>query len=125
MQLDYLGFLRLMQLADSAVPIGAAAHSFGLESLVAEGYLHVEQLEPFLRDYLEETGALESAFCRLAYRLISDTSNFETRWLALRSAPSKTGMRSLALCTTTTLNSKPSVSTRRCRLRPESFLLLS
>ena len=83
MQLDYLGFLRLMQLADSAVPIGATAHSFGLESLVAEGYLHVEQLEPFLRDYLEETGALESASCRLAYRLTSDTSSFETRWLAL------------------------------------------
>ncbi len=58
MQTDSLAFLRLLQLADSALPIGATAHSFGLETLAAEELLRVEQLEAFLHDYLEETGTL-------------------------------------------------------------------
>ncbi len=58
---DSLALLRLMQLADSALPIGTTAHSFGLETLVAEGNLHVAQLEFFLRDYLAEAAGIESA----------------------------------------------------------------
>jgi urease accessory protein len=83
MQTDSLALLRLLQLADSALPIGATAHSFGLETLAAEGLLRVEQLETFLQDYLEETGALESIFCRLAYRLPVQPETFADRWLAL------------------------------------------
>ncbi len=83
MQIDSLAFLRLLQLADSALPIGATAHSFGLETLVAEGLLRVEQLETFLQDYLEETGTLESIFCRLAYRLAAQPETFADRWLTL------------------------------------------
>jgi len=56
-------------MADSAVPIGAAAHSFGLETLVEDGSLVVENLEQFLTDHLGETGTQEAAFCHAAHRL--------------------------------------------------------
>lgn len=88
MQNDAIAFLRLLQLADSALPVGAAAHSFGLETLVAEGWLTVATLETFLRDYLAESGTLECTFCLLGYRLAPqlahDTANdFMPQWLAL------------------------------------------
>lgn len=85
MNMDNLGLLKLLHMADSALPIGSTAHSFGIETLVAEGNLEVAQLEGFLLDYLEEFGVLESTFCRLAYRLNStpEQSNFGIRWLEL------------------------------------------
>ncbi|GAC1650048.1 MAG: urease accessory protein UreF [Ktedonobacteraceae bacterium] len=83
--MDQLSLLRLMHLADSALPIGSTAHSFGLETLVSEETINVEQLELFLQDYLEEAGGLESMYCRLGYRLASSTdgNRRETQWLAL------------------------------------------
>jgi urease accessory protein len=60
--------LRLLQLADSAIPIGAAAHSFGLETLASEGTFHPGNLEDFLASWLEEAGAQEAVFVRRAYR---------------------------------------------------------
>lgn len=60
--------LRLLQVADSALPIGAAAHSFGLETMASEGALRPENVEQFLRDHLEESGTLEAFFVRKAWR---------------------------------------------------------
>ena len=70
--------LRLQHFADSALPIGGAAHSFGLESLVDCGLLDVEGIESFFGDYLEEAGALEAAYCAAS----SEFTNLD-RWLAL------------------------------------------
>src|SRR5437879_3702590 len=72
MQKNALAFLQLLQLADSALPIGTAAHSFGMETLVAEQWLEVENLECFLGAYLVEAGTLECTFCLLGQRLGAD-----------------------------------------------------
>src|SRR6266852_5834421 len=71
----YTTFLQMLQFADSALPIGSAAHSFGLETLVSEGILSIEQLETFLRDYLVEAGALECQFCQRGHQLASQLSH--------------------------------------------------
>jgi urease accessory protein len=61
--------LWLLHLADSALPIGAFAHSFGVESLVAEGSLQVPDLRIFLKGWLEEAGVAEAVFCRSAFSI--------------------------------------------------------
>jgi urease accessory protein len=83
--MESLNLLRLTQLIDTTFPIGAAAHSFGLETLAADGMLSASNLLPFLQEYLTEIGAQEALFCRAAYRLYAITSQteFENDWLEL------------------------------------------
>jgi urease accessory protein len=66
--LEEIALLRLLQLADSASPIGAAAHSFGLETLAEESGLTPENVERFLMEYLQENGAFEAAFVRRSWK---------------------------------------------------------
>jgi len=82
--------LALLHLTDSALPIGTAAHSFGLETLVAEGGLAVAGLADFLADYLAEIGGLEGGACRAAHALGAAAGpGWEADWAALQavSAP--------------------------------------
>ncbi|MCB0092284.1 MAG: hypothetical protein KDE54_30555 [Caldilineaceae bacterium] len=82
-----LELLQLLQLADSALPIGASAHSFGLETLSAEGELTPTTLARFFADLLQETAPLEAAGCRSAYELadaqLFNATTFYAQWVRL------------------------------------------
>lgn len=62
-----LHLLRLLQLADSALPIGGLAHSFGLETAIDDGDSTVATLFGLLKDFLGEGLLLDAAFCRCAH----------------------------------------------------------
>jgi urease accessory protein len=77
--------LWLLQLSDTALPIGTLNHSFGLEALAAEESLSTNGLEAFLPEYLREIGWFEIHFCGAAYRLgIAGRDRFPIKqWLDL------------------------------------------
>jgi urease accessory protein len=81
----HMKLLWLLQLSDSALPVGAMNQSFGLENLVAEESLNNDQLETFLNDYLGEVGRFEGLFCDAAYRLGNNAdAKFQVQhWLDL------------------------------------------
>jgi len=66
---DAIQLLRLLHLADSALPVGAAAHSFGLEMLASNASVDVVRLPAFLQSYVEETLAFEAWFVRAGHRI--------------------------------------------------------
>jgi len=81
---DELTLLRLLQLTDSALPIGTTAHSFGLESMIADGFVTPCNFEQYLRDYMQESGLLDAVFCRSAHQLPkSDDPWFVKAWVRL------------------------------------------
>jgi urease accessory protein len=82
---EELAHLRLLHLADSALPIGSLAHSFGLETLVSEELLQVGDLPEFLHGYLQEGGMLEAVACREAFNLVQgDDEVFPAaRWIEI------------------------------------------
>lgn len=65
--------LQLLQLSDSALPIGSMAHSFGLETLAFDGDVEdkVEScpasLSRYVEDLLDELLMLDGTFCREAH----------------------------------------------------------
>lgn len=66
--------LHLLQLTDSAFPIGAFAHSYGLETYVAQGRVSTPHtLEEFLRNTLRHAVASsDGVACAVAYRADSE-----------------------------------------------------
>jgi urease accessory protein len=82
---EELAHLRLLHLADSALPIGSLAHSFGLETLVSAELLHVGDLPEFLHGYLQEAGMLEGVACREAFHLaqVEDKEFDAARWIEI------------------------------------------
>jgi urease accessory protein len=80
-----LAELRLLHLADSALPIGSLAHSFGLETLAAQEILKPDGLADFFHGYLEEAGMVEAVSCRESFRLsAADTRKFSgDRWVQI------------------------------------------
>lgn len=85
MNLSALHMLRLLQIADSALPVGAAAHSFGLETLVAEQHLTVATIGETLRGLMAESGTIEALACREGYRLAAQAGSdgWSERWSLL------------------------------------------
>jgi urease accessory protein len=65
--------LHLLQLADSALPIGSAAHSFGLEAMVFDQDIETSaqgcptSLAWYLEDALSESLLVDAVFCREAH----------------------------------------------------------
>lgn len=82
---EELAHLRLLHLADSALPIGSLAHSFGLETLVSAELLRVGDLPEFLQGYLQEAGTLEGVACREAFRLarVAGEEFDGVRWIGI------------------------------------------
>ncbi|MEM7344028.1 MAG: urease accessory UreF family protein [Chloroflexota bacterium] len=77
--------LHLLQLADSALPIGSVAHSYGLETMVAENYVTVDSLEDYLIQLLYNTGKQEAWGCYRGYQLgmMADSQQFDQAWSTL------------------------------------------
>ncbi|HUA18758.1 MAG TPA: urease accessory UreF family protein [Bryobacteraceae bacterium] len=81
--MDPASLLQLQQIADSSLPIGGAAHSFGIEALVDAGLLSSENLQAFFQDHLSEAGGLEASYCAASCKLAAGATTGDSiaQWL--------------------------------------------
>lgn len=69
----FYSVLQLLQLADSALPVGSTAHSFGLETLVFDEDIEYyaqscpAALARYIEDSLSESLLMDAVFCREAH----------------------------------------------------------
>lgn len=102
--------LRLLQISDSALPVGAYTHSWGLEAALARGLVHdVESLEHWVRAWLQFglapfEGVVVAAVCRAGNPVAARQANALVRaGLAppsIRAASREMGEHLLALAVT-------------------------
>lgn len=71
--------LNLLQLSDSAFPIGTVAHSYGLEAVIAEQGLSPAELESYIHDLLGSTGRQEAWACLMGYQA-TKAADFMAAW---------------------------------------------
>jgi urease accessory protein len=71
--LNAVAWLQLLHLADSALPIGSLAHSFGVESLTAEAGLTEHGLSAFFTEWLSGAGKIEATYCLRAASVQTET----------------------------------------------------
>lgn len=92
-----LALLRLLQLSDSAAPIGSAAHSFGLETMAQEGAVGPAELERFLLGQLAESLELEAVFCGAGWGRDAPQIDDLNRLLSARKPARESRQASLAI----------------------------
>jgi urease accessory protein len=103
--------LSLLQIADSALPVGSVAHSYGLEAVIAEQGLVVDDLSEYIEHFLWNNGRQEAWLCARGYQAaLLDETEFTSAWIdlnhtvsalraphELRTASEKIGRRLLQL----------------------------
>lgn len=72
--LQDLALCQLLTLADSALPIGGLAQSFGLEQAVASGQVHPDNLRHYVASWCDESLRFDAAYCAAGHRLAQDAA---------------------------------------------------
>lgn len=72
--LQDLALCQLLTLADSALPIGGLAQSFGLEQAVASGQVHPGNLRHYVESWCDESLRFEAAYCAAGHRLAQNAA---------------------------------------------------
>jgi urease accessory protein len=73
LEVQHLSLLQLLQLSDSALPVGSLSHSLGLEALISDGDLEDDvetcpvALARYLEDLLSEWLLVDAVYCREAH----------------------------------------------------------
>lgn len=75
-----IALCRLLSLADSALPVGGLAHSWGLEASVQEGWVSEDHLAPYLDAWCAESLQAELCFAAAAHRLASAAAKRLDAW---------------------------------------------